>query len=149
MKFRFFHILSCALALLSAALWALPPGNEEEIRQRIAPIGTLCKQGEDCAGPGIVAPGIATQTGAGVGALTPVGVYDQFCSVCHAAGVAGAPLFGDKAIWEERLTQGLEVLYGSTINGKLAMPIKGTCMTCSDDDLRATVDYMLISAEVQ
>jgi cytochrome c5 len=31
----------------------------------------------------------------------------------------------------------------STLNGINAMPAKGTCMTCTDADLQAAVEYMV------
>ena len=38
----------------------------------------------------------------------------------------------------------MEVLYQSSINGlPPGMPAKGMCFTCSDDELKAIVDYMV------
>jgi len=68
--------------------------------------------------------------------------YNTYCHVCHATGVAGAPKFGDKDLWAPRIAQGMDVLLHSAINGKNAMPPKGTCMTCTDDDLKAAIEYM-------
>jgi len=69
-------------------------------------------------------------------------IYDTKCSVCHANGVAGAPKFGDKEAWAPRIATGEEALMSSVINGKNAMPPKGTCMDCSDADLKAALQYM-------
>ena len=52
-------------------------------------------------------------------------VYDATCTVCHAAGVAGAPKAGDKAAWAPRLKTGMDALYTSALKGKNAMPPKG------------------------
>jgi len=49
-------------------------------------------------------------------------VYTAQCASCHAAGVAGAPKFGDAASWANRLGSGLEALVNSAIKGKGAMP---------------------------
>ena len=35
-------------------------------------------------------------------------LYTQVCQACHAAGVAGAPKFGDKAAWAPRIAQGID-----------------------------------------
>jgi cytochrome c5 len=70
-------------------------------------------------------------------------VFDKVCSVCHAAGLAGAPKPGDKATWEPRIKQGMDVLYASSIKGKGAMPPKGGAMHLSDADIKAAVDYMV------
>ena len=52
-------------------------------------------------------------------------------------------MFGDAAAWEPRVAKGLDELMASTVNGINAMPAKGTCMNCSDDELSAAVDYMI------
>ena len=69
--------------------------------------------------------------------------YTKTCSICHAAGVAGAPKFGDKAAWAPRIVNGVDALAASVKSGKGAMPPKGTCMDCSDADLKAAVEYMI------
>ena len=61
--------------------------------------------------------------------------------VCHAAGVAGAPKFGDKAAWGPRLGAGVDGLTASAIKGKGAMPPKGGT-TASDAEIKAAVEYM-------
>ena len=70
-------------------------------------------------------------------------VYAAACFVCHATGAAGAPLLGNKALWEPRLAQGMDVLNANAINGKGGMPPKGGRMDLSDDDIRAAVAYMV------
>ena len=52
-------------------------------------------------------------------------------------------MLGDAAAWEPRVAQGMDVLMANTINGINVMPPKGTCMACSDDELRAAVEYMI------
>ncbi len=68
--------------------------------------------------------------------------YNTKCIVCHGSGVAGAPKFGDKAAWAPRIATGMDALLSSAINGKNAMPPKGTCMECSEEDLKAAIEYM-------
>ena len=74
-------------------------------------------------------------------------LYDQACTVCHAAGVANAPKFGDKAAWGPRIATGIDALTQSVIKGKGAMPPKGTAMAASDADLKAAVAYMVGAAK--
>ena len=88
------------------------------------------------AAPVAVAP--AAATGGAVPAL-----YTQVCQVCHAAGVAGAPKFGDKAAWAPRIGAGVDALTASAIRGKGAMPAKGGAATASDADIKAVVQYMV------
>jgi len=81
----------------------------------------------------------ATQTAAADGQ----GIYKASCQACHAAGVAGAPKLGDKDAWAPRIAKGSDAMYTSVIKGLNAMPPKGACMSCSEDELRAAVDYMV------
>jgi Cytochrome c5 len=37
----------------------------------------------------------------------------------------------------------MDVLYSSSIKGFNGMPAKGLCFDCSDDELKAAVDYMV------
>ena len=73
-------------------------------------------------------------------------LYKQACQVCHAAGVAGAPKFGDKAAWAPRLQTGMETLYKAAVNGMGAMPPRGGS-SASDADIHAAVDYMAAAAK--
>lgn len=52
-------------------------------------------------------------------------VYTAQCVACHAAGVAGAPKFGDAAAWAPRITAGYEALLNSALKGKGAMGPQG------------------------
>lgn len=70
-------------------------------------------------------------------------IYQASCQACHAAGVAGAPKLGDKAAWAPRIAKGNDALLSSVKNGLNVMPPKGGCMSCSDDELRAAIEYMV------
>lgn len=74
-------------------------------------------------------------------------VYNKTCSLCHAAGVAGAPKPGDKADWGPRIAQGKDVLYKHAIEGftgsKGQMPARGGGSTLTDDEVKAAVDHMV------
>src|SRR5260221_211269 len=74
-------------------------------------------------------------------------VYDTVCTICHGAGVAGAPKFGDKAAWAPRLKAGMDALYSNAIKGKAAMPAKGGNAALSDAEVKAAVDYMAAAAK--
>lgn len=71
-------------------------------------------------------------------------VYINACIICHQSGQMSAPLLGSDANWYLRLKErGLTGLYRHTIQGYNSMPVKGACVTCSDNDLIAAVDYIL------
>jgi len=68
------------------------------------------------------------------------------CQGCHNVGVGGAPKYGDKAAWASRIKRGMDELLKVAKLGKGMMPPKGTCMDCTDDELRAVIQYMMESA---
>ena len=70
-------------------------------------------------------------------------IYQTSCQACHATGAAGAPKLGDKEAWAPRIAKGNDALFSSVKNGLKAMPPKGTCMSCSEDELRAAMEYMV------
>lgn len=111
---------------------------EDEIRARIAPVGEVCLQGEDC-GSASAAPAAAASSGPRSGSA----VYDAACSACHAAGVAGAPILGDTGAWAPRIDKGMETLTDHAINGFNAMPARGACADCSDEEIVAAIEYMI------
>jgi cytochrome c5 len=73
-------------------------------------------------------------------------LYEQVCQACHAAGVLGAPKFGDKAAWAPRLKDPMDTIYNYALHGKGAMPAKGGS-NASDADVKAAVDYMTSAAK--
>lgn len=71
-------------------------------------------------------------------------VYVGACMICHQDNKMGAPLIGDGSNWYRRLkSSGLTGLYRHAINGYNSMPIRGACVTCSDNDILAATDYIL------
>ncbi len=72
--------------------------------------------------------------------------FNKTCSMCHPAGVGGAPKPGDKADWAPRIAQGMDVLYKHAIEGftgaKGMMPARGGS-TMTDEEVKAAVDYMV------
>ena len=57
-------------------------------------------------------------------------------------GVLGAPKKGDTAAWDERLAKGMDATLKNALNGLNAMPPKGNCANCSDDEILAAIKYM-------
>jgi cytochrome c5 len=112
---------------------------EDDIRARIQPHGEVCVIGDPCAA------GIAVATAGSGAPKDPETVYQTYCFACHGSGVNNAPMLGNTEHWAPRIEKGMDELYMSAINGfnGAAMPPKGLCMDCSDDDLRATVDYIV------
>ncbi|AOS81983.1 MULTISPECIES: c-type cytochrome [Hydrogenophaga] len=99
------------------------------------------------AAPAAAAPAAPAPASAAAVAANGEALYKQACTVCHAAGVAGAPKTGDKAAWAPRIAQGVEALTASAIKGKGAMPPKGGAMAASDAEIKAAVQYLIDRAK--
>lgn len=69
-------------------------------------------------------------------------VYTASCAACHGSGAAGAPKTGDKAAWSARIAQGNDKLLEHALKGLNAMPAKGGCADCTDEEIRKVVDFM-------
>lgn len=99
--------------------------SPEAIAARIAPVGEVkVKAAGDTA---------AMQTGEQV--------FKAQCATCHAAGLAGAPKFGDTAAWGPRVKAGFEALLNSALKGKGAMGAQGGG-DFSDFEVARAVVYM-------
>ncbi|KTD72777.1 c-type cytochrome [Legionella tucsonensis] len=73
-------------------------------------------------------------------------IYNHFCINCHASKPLipiGAPRVGEKADWKVRLKQGMEALFKHTDEGLNAMPPRGGCFECTDEQLMSAIQYML------
>ena len=125
--------------------------SAEEIRARLKPFGDVCRVGQDCGGlEGGAGGSVSAPAVAGAAAATGLNgrqIYDQFCFACHATGVGEAPLFGNLEQWQPRIDQGMEQMLAVSLTGRGLMPPMGTCITCSDDEMRAAIQYMVDSAQ--
>ena len=74
--------------------------------------------------------------------------YDTKCAMCHATGAANAPKVGDAAAWGPRAAKGMDTLLATAKTGTAkGMPPMGMCMDCSDDQLKAAIDYMVSNSK--
>jgi cytochrome c5 len=151
--------LIAQLAMMSVDPTATNPGmTEEAVAKRLKPVGEVAimspseREAKAAAAKAAAtaAPkpqAISKAPAAAQPATADTGkgksVYASACAACHAAGVAGAPKFGDKAAWAPRLKSGMETLYTSALKGKNAMPPKGGNVSLADADVKAAVDYMV------
>ena len=130
-------ILFIVLGLALTAISLEASEAEKAIEKRITPVGQVCVEGQDCAqevslvssNPDVIRNGEE--------------IYEAACTTCHAIGLAGAPLFGNKVIWGERANKDLAVLVETVTNGLGGMPPMGMCMDCSQEELTNSVQYML------
>lgn len=75
-------------------------------------------------------------------------VYEKYCSMCHGYAVAGAPKTGDKQAWQKRMSQGWDTIMSHAIGGYKGMPAKGNCLTCSNEDIRTSIEYILTLSDL-
>ena len=125
-------VAAMALAVGSASATMMPQQSNDDIKDRIAPIAKVRVSGASAA----------ASSDAG-GTRSGDAVYNKFCAACHTSGVLGAPKFNDAADWEPRLAQGMETVLKHAVEGYNAMPPKGTCNDCSEEEIQAAIDYMV------
>lgn len=114
--------------------------SPKKIAERTAPDAKVCLQGEECGEASAAAPKEEV-------AATPEDMYNTKCSSCHGAGVMGAPVPGNADQWAARIAKGTDALYTSALSGINMMPPKGGCADCSDDDIKAIVDFMVSKSQ--
>jgi cytochrome c5 len=79
----------------------------------------------------------------GTGEKAGKAIYTQYCAGCHTMGGGGAPKLGDATKWEPLVKLGMEPLYANAIKGVGGMPPKGNCDTCTDNQVKFAVDYIV------
>jgi cytochrome c5 len=109
------------------------------IAERLAPVGQLCLEGQDC-GTAAAPAGDSASSG---GSIDGEGIYGSVCVACHASGAAGAPIRGEEEAWAARTEQGFATLVDHAINGIGAMPAKGGNASLSDEEVEAAVAYLV------
>ena len=120
-------ILGLAMPVFSKLSGSL---TEEAITERIKPIGAVKISGVEAVK-------------ASKKSLTPETIYTKYCSTCHQSGVLNAPKVGDKNDWNKRLEKGFDKLLLNALHGYNNMPAMGTCYKCTEDDIKASIEYML------
>jgi cytochrome c5 len=141
-------IAAAAAASLSANAVELTEEQRAAIQARLAPVGDVCKQGEDCGGQ----PAMATASAMAAGAAPAVdgeATYNAACMACHASGAGGAPVVGNGDAWAPRIAKGIEALYDSGLNGVAgtSMMAKGGRADLSDEAVMAAVDFMVENSQ--
>jgi len=122
------------VSLFASALFFVNANAQEmtndDIAERIQPVGRVHVAG--------AAPAVAA------GPRTGKAIYDGACGACHASGVLGAPKLQVAAEWQPRLDEkGFDQVWKNAISGINAMPAKGACGDCTDDDIKTAIEYMI------
>jgi cytochrome c5 len=121
---------------------------KEVVLENIKPVGQVYIAGQPGAPEATAAePAAAAGEAAAAGPKSGEQVYQSSCISCHGTGAAGAPKLGDAAAWAPRIAKGIDALLASATNGLKAMPPKGLCMACSEDELKGAVEYMVSKSQ--
>lgn len=73
-------------------------------------------------------------------------IVQHYCANCHALKPKiplGAPRIGQESDWQPRLQQGMVRLFQHTDEGFGAMPARGGCFECTDQQLRLAIAAMM------
>ncbi|HVT62709.1 MAG TPA: c-type cytochrome [Legionellaceae bacterium] len=73
-------------------------------------------------------------------------IVKHYCANCHAVHPfipLGAPRIGVKEDWTERLNQGKQQLFQHTVEGLRAMPARGGCFECTDQQLLLAIEVLI------
>lgn len=167
--FKFLLPLAASAAMaVSVTVNAVDLTDEQraEIAARIAPMGEVCLQGENCGGlpkSQVAAASSPVKTEAAALAVTDGAMavadaapsadgentYNMACMACHSTGAGGAPKIGDADAWAPRIAKGIDALHNSGLNGVAgtAMMAKGGRADLSDAVVVAAVDYMVAQSQ--
>ncbi len=125
-------LISITLLILTAQTFAATVDEKEyqAITERIKPVGDVYLAGAE--------PVAKKRTEPRDGAT----VFNTFCTACHTTGAAGAPIRGNHELWAPRVAKGMDVLTNHALNGFNAMPARGSCMDCTDEEVVAAIKYL-------
>ena len=123
----------------TSSAFAQEEAARNAIAERLAPVGQLCLQGQDCG----TASAPAESSSDSGDDIDGGDIYSNVCAACHESGAAGAPIRGDEEAWAERTEQGFATLLDHSINGIGAMPARGGNSNLSDEEMEAATKYMV------
>lgn len=159
MLLAFLSVITVGLILLAYYVQTtLPrepdPAVAQRTQARIAPIGAVYAGATGAAAQAEAAAAAlaaaASQVAYG-GTLDGETIFNNLCTGCHTSGVGGAPTL-DPSHWTARIAQGIDTLYVHAIEGYTGpdggiMPPKGGNPALTDEQVKATVDWMLAQAK--
>jgi len=127
--------ISVVMLMAAGTIAAAGDKSEKAIAERLKAVGKTCMAGDDCSGGAIVMAAGEARSGEEL--------YATKCFSCHGSGVGGAPKLGETEAWAPRLEKGMDEVFNNAWNGFGAMPAKGICMDCSEDEIKSAIDYMI------
>ncbi|HET7656026.1 MAG TPA: c-type cytochrome [Luteimonas sp.] len=151
----FLAVVTLGLILFAGYLNSVIPPEVSPLAQqreqaRIAPEGAVYAGATGAAAQAAAAQAAKAAASAQVaygGTMDGSVIYNNLCTGCHTSGAGNAPTL-DPAHWTARIAQGKDTLYKHAIEGYTGpdggvMPAKGGNPALTDDQVKATVDWML------
>ena len=151
----FLALVTFGLILFGIHLNGLIPAEVTPLAQqrqhaRIAPEGAVYAGATGAAAQAAASAAATAAASSQVaygGTLDGSVVFNNLCTGCHTSGAGNAPTL-DKAHWTARIAQGKDTLYKHAIEGYTGpdggvMPAKGGNPALTDEQVKATVDWML------
>ncbi|QJR81046.1 cytochrome c5 family protein [Alteromonas pelagimontana] len=126
-----FGVIAVALTVFAVQAQEM---TDDAIKERIKPVGSVHVAGANAD---------AQAAEGGGGTRSGEDVFGSACVACHGSGVLGAPKVHVAADWQPRVDKGFDTLMNHALNGFNAMPPRGTCGNCSDDEIKAAIEYMI------
>jgi len=149
-------VLTGVLMLGAHYLYANHPREQSAMmlaatNARISPIGEVFagETGKAAMEQAKAAAALAAQAQVAYGGtLDGAVVFNNLCGACHLSGAGGAPKL-ERALWAPRIAQGFDVLLKHAMEGYTGnsgvMPARGGNPSLNDDQMRATVQWMVDS----
>ncbi|MEJ7746638.1 MAG: c-type cytochrome [Luteimonas sp.] len=150
----FLAAVTVGLILFASYLHGTLPGEVDpraakRLEARIAPIGAVYAGATGAASQAAAVAAAAAKAASQVaygGTLDGAVIYNNLCTGCHTSGVGGAPKL-DAAGMGARMGKGADLLHKHAIEGFTGsagvMPAKGGNPALTDEQVIATVDWML------
>ncbi|MEO6228036.1 MAG: c-type cytochrome [Thermomonas sp.] len=126
------------------------PAAEQRVLNRIAPVGEVYAGATGAAAQAdamkVAASAAASQVAYG-GTMDGSVVFGNLCTGCHTSGAGGAPKLEAAGIGARVASQGIDMLIKNAISGYTGsvgvMPPKGGNPALTDDQVKATVEWMV------
>ena len=125
------------------------PAASKRLESRIAPVGAVYAGATGAASQAAAVAAAAATAVSQVaygGTLDGAVIYNNLCTGCHTSGAGGAPLL-NAAGMGARMSKGVDTLHKNAIAGYIGtagvMPAKGGNPALTDEQVIATVDWML------
>ena len=126
------------------------PGVQQRLEARIAPVGQVYAGATGAAAQAEALKAAAAAATASVaygGTMDGSVVFGNLCTGCHTSGAGGAPKLDAAGIGARVAAQGIDMLIKNAITGYTGsagmMPAKGGNPALTDDQVKATVEWMV------